>query len=249
MTLKIGDRVVVAPSGEGKSIAIKTTEAELLGNSATVDNSVLRANGTDGKSIQGSPVIIDDSGNVAGLVNVTVTKIIVPEIEVPSSATNFGIYLSGLAQKLYLTANAYLDVSGNFVATSLKTIASAAHLKLSGYTIAAEGTDTNIDIYITPKGTGKVNIAGIEMKAIPTIVAGTTSVSAGGDGYIDHNLNTIYHTLTAVYVGSFSEYYAPVIIVYNQGSNRDYIQVINAYDGKAWVASSTIKWIAMIHNT
>ena len=61
-------------------------------------------------------------------------------------------------------SSVYIDDSGNittaaniFVATFDTNIA-AAGVTLSGTTLAADGTDTNIDINVTPKGTGKLSV-------------------------------------------------------------------------------------------
>jgi hypothetical protein len=43
------------------------------------------------------------------------------------------------------------------------TSAAAAGCNLNGNTLAADGTDTNIDINITPKGTGEVNVTNIDI--------------------------------------------------------------------------------------
>ena len=43
------------------------------------------------------------------------------------------------------------------------TSAAAAGVNLNGNTLAADGTDTNIDINITPKGTGEVNVTNIDV--------------------------------------------------------------------------------------
>ncbi len=42
--------------------------------------------------------------------------------------------------------------------TTFDTNVTAAKVTLSGTTLAAGGTDTNVDINITPKGSGEVNI-------------------------------------------------------------------------------------------
>lgn len=47
--------------------------------------------------------------------------------------------------------------------TTLATSAAAAGVNLNANTLAADGTDTNIDINITPKGTGEVNITNIDV--------------------------------------------------------------------------------------
>lgn len=48
-------------------------------------------------------------------------------------------------------------------ATTLATGNTAAGCNLNGNTLAADGTDTNIDINITPKGTGEVNVTNIDI--------------------------------------------------------------------------------------
>lgn len=48
-------------------------------------------------------------------------------------------------------------------ATTLATSAAAAGVNLNGNTLAADGTDANIDINITPKGTGEVNVTNIDV--------------------------------------------------------------------------------------
>jgi hypothetical protein len=47
--------------------------------------------------------------------------------------------------------------------TTLATSNAAAGVTLTGTTLAADGTDTNIDITITPKGTGEVNVTNIDV--------------------------------------------------------------------------------------
>jgi hypothetical protein len=47
--------------------------------------------------------------------------------------------------------------------TTLATSNAAAGVNLNGNTLAADGTDTNIDITITPKGTGEVNVTNIDV--------------------------------------------------------------------------------------
>lgn len=48
-------------------------------------------------------------------------------------------------------------------AGTFATSAAAAGVNLNGNTLAADGTDTNIDINITPKGTGEVNVTNIDV--------------------------------------------------------------------------------------
>ncbi len=61
-------------AGSGLSISGTTITAtgSMGGTTGATDNRVLRADGTGGATIQSSPVTIDDSGNVSGVVNLTV---------------------------------------------------------------------------------------------------------------------------------------------------------------------------------
>jgi hypothetical protein len=43
-----------------------TAVGTIIGSTGSVDNAVLRANGTGGVTVQASPIIVDDSGNVSG---------------------------------------------------------------------------------------------------------------------------------------------------------------------------------------
>jgi len=73
---------------------------------------------------------------------------------------------------------------GNFTTvngTTFDTNVAAAGVTLSGTTLAADGTDADIDINITPKGTGEVNIskADIDAGTIDGTVIGGSSAAAG----------------------------------------------------------------------
>jgi hypothetical protein len=66
-------------------------------------------------------------------------------------------------------------------ATTFDTDVAAAGVTLTGTTLAADGTDTNIDINITPKGTGEVNLAKVDIDggAIDGTAIGAGSASTG----------------------------------------------------------------------
>lgn len=90
--------------------------------------------------------------------------------------------------------------TGSFVgitlieATTLATSAAAAGININGNALGADGTDTNIDINITPKGTGEVNITKVDIDAgavdgttlgaaVPASVKGTTVEATTSIGY------------------------------------------------------------------
>jgi len=65
--------------------------------------------------------------------------------------------------------------------TTVDTNVTAAKVTLSGTTLAAGGTDSNVDINLTPKGTGEVNITKVDIDAgtIDGTVIGGSSAAAG----------------------------------------------------------------------
>jgi hypothetical protein len=67
-------------------------------------------------------------------------------------------------------------------ASSFDTDVAAAGVTLSGTTLAADGTDTNIDINITPKGTGEVNITKVDIDG--GTIDGTTQATGTINGPI-----------------------------------------------------------------
>lgn len=79
-------------------------------------------------------------------------------------------------------------------AGTFATSAAAAGANLNGNTLGADGTDTNIDINITPKGTGEVNITKVDIDSgaiddttvgltTPASVRGTTVQATTSIGY------------------------------------------------------------------
>jgi hypothetical protein len=66
-------------------------------------------------------------------------------------------------------------------ATTFDTDVASAGVTLTGVTLSADGTDTNIDINVTPKGTGSVNItkANIDGGTVDGTTIGGASAAAG----------------------------------------------------------------------
>jgi hypothetical protein len=66
-------------------------------------------------------------------------------------------------------------------ATTFDTDVAAAGVTLTGVTLSADGTDANIDINITPKGSGEVNLSKVDIDAgaIDGTAIGANSASTG----------------------------------------------------------------------
>lgn len=70
---------------------------------------------------------------------------------------------------------------GTVLGTTFDTNVAAAGVTLSGVTLAADGTNADIDINITPKGTGEVNLTKVDIDggAIDGTAIGATTASTG----------------------------------------------------------------------
>lgn len=86
-------------------------------------------------------------------------------------------------QKIQRCANVLVDDAGNMTAAAFygatyDTNVAAAGVTLSGVTLSADGTDANIDINITPKGAGAINMPKVDIDA-GTINGCDVTVGAG----------------------------------------------------------------------
>jgi hypothetical protein len=70
-----GDTIVLNSGKTGFEYATPNTGSYLTAPTSSTDNAVVRFSGTDGKEWQNSGVLIDDSGNITGVADLTVTGI------------------------------------------------------------------------------------------------------------------------------------------------------------------------------
>jgi hypothetical protein len=65
---------------------------------------------------------------------------------------------SSPTERMRISSTGLVTVAGTLEGATVSTSGVAAHLDLTGTTLSADGTDTNINITISPKGTGEVII-------------------------------------------------------------------------------------------
>jgi hypothetical protein len=65
---------------------------------------------------------------------------------------------SSPTERMRISSTGLVTVAGTLEGATISTTGAAAHLDLSATSIVADGTDTNINITISPKGTGEVII-------------------------------------------------------------------------------------------
>lgn len=151
------EKIVYSGTGVATALKLSTVSASvdnirLDGNTiSTLDtngNLVLAPNGTG--SVTASKVDIT-GGTITGITNLVAT-----------GGTISGVTFTGSFTGLTLIES-----------TTLATSAAAAGCNLNGSTLAADGTDTNININITPKGTGQTLSSG--KMGYPTGTGGTVT--------------------------------------------------------------------------
>ncbi len=151
------EKTVYSGTGVATALKLSTLSASvdnirLDGNTiSTLDtngNLVLAPNGTG--SVSAAKVDIT-GGTITGITNLVAT-----------GGTISGVTFTGSFTGLTLIESA-----------TLATSAAAAGCNLNGSTLAADGTDTNIDINITPKGTGQTLSSG--KMGYPTGTGGTVT--------------------------------------------------------------------------
>jgi len=176
--------IEVADGGTG--VSTLTDHGVLLGNGAL--EIIATAEGATGKVLTGvtggSPTWQDpaSSGDVVG-----------PATATDNALARFDTATGELLQNsdAILTDGGDLTIAGTILAAKFDTNVAAAGLEMAGTTISADGSDVNIDVTVTPKGSGSVVIS----KA--TISAGTITgitdllVADGGTGagtFTDHGV-------------------------------------------------------------
>ena len=123
-------------SGTGTATALKvgTTNIE-------VDNIRIDGNTISTRDTNGNLTLSPNGTGAVVMSNVDITGGTITGVSFPGSFTGITLIES----------------------TTLATGAAAAGVNLNGNTLGADGTDTNIDINITPKGTGEVNVTNIDV--------------------------------------------------------------------------------------
>lgn len=128
--------------------------------------------------------------------------VVIPKVAITSGS------ISGITWSGDVVGSTLLE--GATVATSN----AAAGVNLNGNTLAADGTDTNIDINITPKGTGEVNVTNIDVIS-GKVPYNVITNRAYGQFYSTQDQTAAASTPTAVTFNNSEAFNAGVSVVSN----------------------------------
>jgi hypothetical protein len=142
------EKTVYSGTGVATAMKVGTTSAS-VGNVQLTGNTV---QATTGNLTLGSAIAFGSASNARTALGLGTMATQNSGAVAITGGTVSGVVFSGSFSGMTLVES-----------TTLATSAAAAGVNLSGNTLAADGTDTNIDINITPKGTGEVNVTNIDV--------------------------------------------------------------------------------------
>ena len=173
------EKTVYSGTGVATALKVGTISAsvenvQLDGNTIrTLDtngNLVLAPNGTGSVAINKAAIT---GGTISGITDLAITDGGTGASTASDARTNLGLgsMATQNSNAVAITGGTLTGVviTGSFSgltlveSATLATSNATAGCNLNGNTLAADGTDTNIDLNITPKGTGEVNITNVDI--------------------------------------------------------------------------------------
>jgi len=156
----------VVYSGTGVATALKVGTQSVSVDNIQLDGNTIQA--TTGSLTLGSSIAFASASNARtalGLGTIATQN--------SNSVTITGGSISGVTFSGVFTGITSIE-SGTFTTSN-----AAAGVTLTGNSLTADGTDTNIDIDITPKGTGEVNITKVDIDSgsVTQLTSRTTGVT------------------------------------------------------------------------
>jgi len=147
--------------GVAPTFQAPATVGDVVGPGSAVDNTITVFDGITGKLLKDSGVVLAIAANTYSITRGTASLDIASGsvLDVNANLTVSGV--SSINQNVTTTGTpSFTTVSATTVnAATLDTNVAAAALTLSATTLAAAGSDTHIDIVITPKGSAGIVIA------------------------------------------------------------------------------------------
>jgi hypothetical protein len=248
-------------SGTGVATALKVATTHIEVENAKVDgntistldtngNLVLAPNGTG--SVAMAKVAVT-GGTISGITDLAIADGGTGASTASDARTNLGLgtMATQAANNVAITGGAIsgVTITGSFSgltlveSTTLATGNAAAGCNLNGNTLAADGTDTNININITPKGTGQTLSSG--KMGYPTGTGGT--VTQGTSRTTGVTLNKITGEIVLFAVG-IAGHEADEFVLTNSTIEANDVIMLCVKNGGS-LAAGTRKYYATSVNT
>jgi hypothetical protein len=155
------EKTVYSGTGVATALKVGTTSAS-VGNVQLTGNTV---QATTGDLTLGSNIAFGSASNARTALGLGTMATQNSGAVAITGGTVSGVVFSGSFSGMTLVES-----------TTLATSAAAAGVNLNGNTLAADGTDTNIDINITPKGTGRTVVGALSATS-PRVVTGVNDTN------------------------------------------------------------------------
>jgi hypothetical protein len=184
---------------------------DVVGPGSATDNAVTRFDGTTGKLVQNSGVIIDDTNNITGIATLDIGNadttlsrsaagiIAVEGVAVPTISSTDTLSNKTLTAPKFADLGFIADANGNemvifdTVASAVNEITLANAATGNSPTISATGGDSNININLVPKGTGivKGELKRFMVRLLSSTTDTATGTTIGGDYRISNRAITV----------------------------------------------------------
>jgi hypothetical protein len=231
-----GDDVTVSVAKSGNDVTFTVNvDFDLDQNVGSGDAVTFASVTVDDTLIDNNTIAVTGAENDLSLttadgdINLTATggTVIASDLTVSSLTANRGVF-TGTAGALLTNDGFTATPDGNTVAIVVTGSLTVDELNLNGDTISATGAATDIDVILTPKGTGTVDVSGAKITSLATPTVATDAANkeyvdevaqglktrTAANVYVDSNLVATYDngtagvgaTLTANANGAFPEF-------------------------------------------
>lgn len=192
--------VGVATALRVSTVAVASGNIQIAGNtisSLDVDGDIVFAPNGTGEVVL--PKVAITGGTISGITDLAIADGGTGASTASGARTNLGLgtLATQNANSVAITGGSISGVTftGTFsgitsiTSDSFSTSLAAANVTLSGTTLQAGGTDANVDINLTPKGTGEVNIPKVDIDSGSVLVTTDLGYAAGAGGSVTQTVS------------------------------------------------------------
>lgn len=178
----------VVYSGTGVATALKVGTQSVSVDNIQFDGNTISSTNTDGNIVltpNGTGVVTTDNlsfdGNTIATTDTNGNLVLAPNGTGSVSISNINVTGGAISG---VTFTGTFDGITAITSTSFFTDTLDAGLTLAGQALTADGTDTDIDINLVPKGTGEVNISKVDIDSGSVLATTDLGYATGSGGTV-----------------------------------------------------------------